>query len=97
MASSESDSTREKQLELHIQARVANELARLSERESQVLAGVEQRLASSAPADDAPGRDKVQAEVEALRQRLNAMPKIEQLDEQVEKARAGVVQCLRIK
>lgn len=44
-----------------------------------------------------PGREKVQKEIDALRQRLDAIPKVVELDKDVEKARESVVKCLRLK
>ncbi|KAL1970348.1 hypothetical protein VTN77DRAFT_5508 [Rasamsonia byssochlamydoides] len=47
-SSAETDSTRAKSLELHIQARVAEELERLRKREQQTLEEIEKRLAAEA-------------------------------------------------
>ncbi|KAI9870063.1 MAG: hypothetical protein M1830_004718 [Pleopsidium flavum] len=46
-ASTETDSTREKTLELHIQSRVAEELQRLEARESQILKDLEEKISST--------------------------------------------------
>ena len=43
------------------------------------------------------GREKVQAEINALRERLGQMPKLAELDKATEKARSEVVNCLRLK
>lgn len=43
------------------------------------------------------GREKVQKEIDVLRQRLDAMPKVMELDKDVEKARGSVVKCLLLK
>lgn len=54
----QTDSSRAKSLELHIQARVAEELERLRQREQQTLEEIEKRLAaetSSRPSGGAPG------------------------------------------
>jgi altered-inheritance-of-mitochondria protein 13 len=95
----ETDSSREKALELHIQNRVADELSRLEARESEILAGIDERLkAEGAPQEElALDRNKVQAQVEALRKRLEEIPKAHELDENVKKAREAVVGCLRKK
>lgn len=42
-------------------------------------------------------RARVQAEIEALRKRLEDVPKVMKLEEGVGKAREGVVSCLRKK
>jgi altered-inheritance-of-mitochondria protein 13 len=96
-STSETDSTREKQLELHIQSRVSEELARLEARECEVLASVDQRLDSAGAEDKGLDRARVQAEIEALRKRLEDVPKVMKLEEGVGKAREGVVSCLRKK
>ncbi|MCJ1363761.1 hypothetical protein MMC16_002870 [Acarospora aff. strigata] len=46
-ASTETDLTREKTLELHIQSRVAEELQRLEARESQILKDLEDKISST--------------------------------------------------
>ncbi|KAI5846126.1 hypothetical protein BZA05DRAFT_407019 [Tricharina praecox] len=93
--SSETDSTREKQLELHIQARVAEELARLEAREGQVLAGIDERLQQAEVKEGEGDRVKVQHDIEALRERLDRIPKLMELEEGVELARQSVLGCLR--
>ncbi|KAF7122682.1 hypothetical protein CNMCM5793_000792 [Aspergillus hiratsukae] len=50
----ETDSSRAKSLELQIQARVAQELKRLREREQQTLAEIEKRLQAAEAKDSAP-------------------------------------------
>ncbi|EFQ98350.1 hypothetical protein MGYG_01383 [Nannizzia gypsea CBS 118893] len=50
-SSSETDSSRSQSLELHIQARVAEELNRIRERETQTLADIEKRIAASYPSE----------------------------------------------
>ncbi|KAA8908664.1 hypothetical protein FN846DRAFT_944925 [Sphaerosporella brunnea] len=94
---SETDGSRQKALELHIQSRVADELSRLEARESEILAGIDERLSrEGAPKEElALDRNKVQAEIEALRKRLESIPKPHELDEDVKKAREAVVGCLR--
>ncbi|KAL0638115.1 hypothetical protein Q9L58_002896 [Maublancomyces gigas] len=99
-SSSESDSTREKALELHIQSRVESELQRLQSRESQILNDLEAKLSAEdkehGGAEKNPGREKVQKEIDVLRRRLDAMPKLMGLDKDVENARESVVKCLRL-
>ncbi|EGD83839.1 hypothetical protein H112_07519 [Trichophyton rubrum D6] len=50
-SSSETDASRSQSLELHIQARVAEELNRIRERETQTLADIEKRIAASYPSE----------------------------------------------
>jgi MICOS complex subunit MIC19 len=47
--------------------------------------------------DTTPGREKVQAEIDELKRRLQHMPKVTELDKDVEKARSEVIKCLRNK
>ncbi|KZF20946.1 DUF1690-domain-containing protein [Xylona heveae TC161] len=110
--SAETDSTRAKALELHIQARVAEELERLQTRESQMLQELSEKVSSaeqSKPAAEISeaaqsagdklrdlGRDSVQKEIAELRQRLEGRRKLEDLDKDVEHAKEDVVKCLRI-
>ncbi|KAF3491382.1 uncharacterized protein GIQ15_00899 [Arthroderma uncinatum] len=56
-SSSETDSSRSQSLELHIQARVAEELNRIRAREKQTLADIEKRIGSSY-ASEAPSKTK---------------------------------------
>lgn len=103
----QTDSTRAKTLELHIQARVAEELKRLQAREDQVLKELEAKISAeeSKPttksAGDALrdlGRESVQKEVQELRKKLDARKKVQEiadLDAGVEKARTDVISCLR--
>ncbi|KAF2098015.1 DUF1690-domain-containing protein [Rhizodiscina lignyota] len=120
--SSESDTTRLKNLEYQIQSRVKSELERLQAAESSRLAEISKRLSDepSAPTEPAPSpdaeprmrspllnppeekpqkpeqtHDTVQAEIAALRKKLEGRRKLEQADEGVEQARSAVVQCLR--
>jgi altered-inheritance-of-mitochondria protein 13 len=136
----QTDSSREKSLELLIQSRVAKELKQLEEHESRRLREIEEQISALAaspsssalvPTDnkvdeaavaaavaaaevgayqghdgarlqerlqaaDRLGRESVQREVEALRQRLAQRKAVRQLDQSVEKARRDVVECLRV-
>lgn len=98
LASSPSDSTREAQLELHIQSRVASELALLSERESAVLAGLDSAPASTEGGGeggaDGLDRHRVLGEIERLRVRLESAPRLHALDDSVAAAREAVRSCL---
>lgn len=153
----QTDSSRAKSLELHIQARVAEELERLRQREKQTLEEIEKRIAAelperkvsgliapslstshAAPAGsldldapripfagrefDAPlfpidpvtvtppasssqqqtpavvdpSREAVLKDIERLRTKLESRKKLSALDENVERAKTEVVNCLRI-
>ncbi|KAF7853224.1 hypothetical protein EAF04_010726 [Stromatinia cepivora] len=105
-SSSESDSTRAKTLELHIQARVASELKKLQERASKDFEELTAKLSteeSSPPSEEKSagdslrqlGRNAVQKDVEGLKKKLEQRKKLQELDEGVEKAKSEVVRCLR--
>ena len=95
LASSPSDSTREAQLDLHIQSRVASELALLSERESAVIASLESAPASTeGEGEGGLDRHQVLGEIERLRVRLESAPKLRALDDSVAAAREAVRSCL---
>lgn len=143
----QTDSSRAKALELQIQARVAQELERLREREKQTLEEIEKRLAEGTlggapstttttnrtytpdelnldtplvpfagrdtttfPAPGAAGapqqpqieidrdasRESVLKEIESLRSKLESRKRLAALDDNVERAKADVVSCLRL-
>lgn len=149
----ETDSSRAKSLELHIQARVAEELERLRQREKQTIEEIEKRVAAELPerkitgapvlspsyaapagsldldapripfagrehdtplfpVDPAtvqapaapqqspgtvdPSRQSVLNEIERLRTKLESRKKLSALDDNVERAKTDVVNCLRI-
>lgn len=157
----QTDSSRAKSLELHIEKRVAEELERLRQREKQTLEEIEKRLAvelpdrkvsptvdappsvsfaapagsldldapripfagrefdaplfpvapaAVAPAQDRsaaaapqktsdtadPSREAVLKDIERLRTKLESRKKLSGLDENVERAKSQVVNCLRI-
>ncbi|PQE24477.1 DUF1690 domain-containing protein [Rutstroemia sp. NJR-2017a BBW] len=102
----QTDSTRAKTLELHIQARVADELKKLQERASKDFEELTAKLSS----DDEPsasaeknageqlrqvGRDAVQKDVQQLKTKLERRRKLVEVDEGVVKAKSEVVRCLR--
>ncbi|KAI1349914.1 hypothetical protein F5Y01DRAFT_287422 [Xylaria sp. FL0043] len=93
----ESDVSRAQNLELVIQARVSEELKKLSAQES---AALKEALAKASEITDkdtaAQGADRetVSAEVEALRARLEKRKQVRPVPESVEKARSEVVRCL---
>ncbi|KAF8470774.1 hypothetical protein BDZ91DRAFT_718950 [Kalaharituber pfeilii] len=109
--STESDSTRSKLADLHVQQLVAEELKRLQQREDQVLQQV-----SSLPPDDsaslirpagaeaedplALSRHSLQAKIDQIRERFQKQVGAEAgsvgvEDEEVRRAREDVVRCLR--
>lgn len=107
--SPETDSTRAKDLELHIQNRVAAELKRLDESTSKKLADLKQKISAEAPlsaeehilgdkskAKDL-GRQLVQREIDSLKAKLQSRKEREDVvgDKTVEKAKEDVVNCLR--
>ncbi|RWA12050.1 hypothetical protein EKO27_g3086 [Xylaria grammica] len=92
----ESDVSRAQKLELAVQARVSEELKKLSAKESAALKAA---LAKASEVTDKDAqlqgdRQTVSAEVEALRARLDKRKQIRPLPETVEKARSDVVRCL---
>ena len=101
MPASQVDASRAQTLELQIQARVAEELQRLHDKESAALKSARETLAEaekSANAEDqkSNSRHKVSKEVEALRSRLEGRQKaVRELPASVEQARGDVVRCLR--
>ena len=124
----QTDSTRAKDLELHIQSRVHAELSRLEAEQTKALKELEEQISASPDSDsnsqqpssqpggsdssptsgdsgnargDKPqdlGRQSVQREIEILRQRLSQRKLKEDImnDKGVEKAKEGVVRCLRV-
>lgn len=106
----QSDSTRAKTLELHIQARVAEELKRLQAREESTLASLleadttpssDNSGTSESAAGDALrtlGREAVSRDVAKLREKLEKRRKVKEINEidaAVESAREDVIKCLR--
>ncbi|KAI0530091.1 hypothetical protein GGR58DRAFT_494639 [Xylaria digitata] len=91
----ESDLSRAQNVELAVQARVSEELKKLSASESEALKAA---LAKASEITDGEqvqvDRNTVSAEVEALRARLEKRKQIRPLPETVEKARSDVVRCL---
>ncbi|PSS21958.1 hypothetical protein M430DRAFT_65195 [Amorphotheca resinae ATCC 22711] len=106
-ASPETDSTRAKALELHIQARVASELKRLQESAAKEyeelqskISAVEEQSAEKKEKSAGDtlrelGREAVQNDVQELKKKLEQRKKLADLDENVEKAKGEVVRCLR--
>ncbi|KAH7342427.1 putative altered inheritance of mitochondria protein 13, mitochondrial [Rhexocercosporidium sp. MPI-PUGE-AT-0058] len=107
--SSETDSTRAKTLELHIQSRVSEELKKLQEKASKdfeelsaKISAAEDSIKNKASSGKSEGdhlrqlgREAVQNDVEGLRKKLEQRKKLADVDEGVERAKSEVVKCLR--
>ncbi|KAF8864623.1 DUF1690-domain-containing protein [Acephala macrosclerotiorum] len=107
-SSPESDSTRSKQLELHIQARVAEELKSLQDRALKEFSDLQAKISSAeekSSSENQPksagdtlrelGREAVQNDVQQLRKKLEQRKKLADIDESIENAKGAVVKCLR--
>ncbi|KAL2396889.1 hypothetical protein ABEF93_004397 [Exophiala dermatitidis] len=125
-ASSETNSTRAKALELHIAQRVSEELEKVRKHESAFLEEARKKIAEGEGKDSAKSSDsllqipsispkdllssesdeekqrraqssqKVQQEIEKLKQTLGQRKTLKELPKEVESARQDVVNCLRI-
>ncbi|KAL6866706.1 DUF1690 domain-containing protein [Trichoderma novae-zelandiae] len=96
--SPETDASRAKLVEQHIQARVAEELKRLEKQESDALKFAHEKIAEAASSiaeDKGPSRYSVGKEIEELRSKLEQRKKVRELPESVEAARNSVIRCLR--
>jgi altered-inheritance-of-mitochondria protein 13 len=101
----QSDSTRAKTLELHIQSRVAEELKKLQTRATADFEDLSAKLSAPEPKEKESksagdtlrdlGREAVQNDVQELRKKLEGRKKLAEVDEGVEKAKSEVVRCLR--
>ncbi|TGJ78272.1 hypothetical protein E0Z10_g10490 [Xylaria hypoxylon] len=95
LAPPQSDLSRAQNLELALQARVSEELKKLSAKESTALQATLAKASEITDRDAVQGdRQTVSAEVEALRARLDKRKQLRPLPETVEKARGDVVRCL---
>ncbi|KAK0121664.1 hypothetical protein ONS95_009951 [Cadophora gregata] len=108
-SSSETDSTRAKTLELHIQARVSEELKKLQDKAakdfeelSAKISAAEDSIKNKAGEGKSEGdhlrqlgREAVQNDVEGLKKKLEQRRKLADVDDGVEKAKSEVVKCLR--
>ncbi|KAK6839599.1 hypothetical protein PG990_011215 [Apiospora arundinis] len=97
---SESDVSRAQTLELAVQARVAEELKKLEQAESAALKAAYQKANAAEDEKyqketDDKNRHTVSKEVEALRTRLDKRKQLRVLPDSVERARTGVLECLR--
>jgi altered-inheritance-of-mitochondria protein 13 len=102
----QTDSTRTKTLELHIQARVAEELKRLQDRASRDFEELQAKISAAEDLSKKEGksagdtlrdlgREAVQNDVKELRKKLEQRKKLTAVDEGVENAKSEVVKCLR--
>ncbi|TVY26991.1 MICOS complex subunit [Lachnellula hyalina] len=103
-SSPETDSTRAKTLELHIQSRVNSELKRLQEQAAKEYEELQSKISAPEPEKKGKsagdtlrdlGRESVQNDVKELKKKLEQRKKLAGLDEGVEKAKSEVVRCLR--
>ena len=96
----QTDASRAKLIEQHIQSRVAEELKKLQQRESETLKLAHDNTASAdagkdKDAESQPSQFSVGKEVEQLRRKLEERKQVRTLPEGVEKARGEVIRCLR--
>jgi altered-inheritance-of-mitochondria protein 13 len=96
----QTDTTRAQTLELHIQARVADELKRLQSRQDAALKEAQEKLSQTPIPEDEKASSKlssqsVNKEVDTLRARLEQRKKVRDVPTEVERARSDVVRCLR--
>ncbi|PHH78256.1 hypothetical protein CDD80_7129 [Ophiocordyceps camponoti-rufipedis] len=95
----ETNSSRAKQTELQIQARVAEELKKLAAREDEEIRRassiVEAEAANDAKAAAGSERSAVRSEIEGLRRKLEQRKQLRNIPESVDRTRNEVVRCLR--
>jgi altered-inheritance-of-mitochondria protein 13 len=95
-SNNETDLSRAKLMELQVQARVAEELKKLQQKESEALKAAQEKLASAPEAEDkGPSHFSVSKEVVELRKKLEERKQLRALPDSVEGARNEVVRCLR--
>lgn len=93
----QTDSSRARAVELHIQARVAEELKKLQKQESDALKLAHDKIAAAANADksdEGASRHTVNKQVDEFRRKLEERKQVRPLPEGVETARSEVVKCL---
>lgn len=93
----QTDASRARLVEQHIQARVAEELKRLQKQEADALKLAHDKIAGAdVDGDDkGPTRYSVGKEIDELRSKLEQRRKVRDLPESVEAARNNVIRCLR--
>ncbi|KAG8408657.1 hypothetical protein J3458_019678 [Metarhizium acridum] len=95
-SSPETDASRARLIEQHVQARVAEELKKLQKKESEALKAAHEKISSSEHNDE----NKLSSfslgkEVDELRRKLEERKKVRELPESVETTRGAVIRCLR--
>ncbi|KAG6078465.1 hypothetical protein E4U15_004243 [Claviceps sp. LM218 group G6] len=96
----ETDASRARLIEQHIQARVAEELKKLQKKESEALNVAHEKMAaaqSSSTDDDKTGTTSFSlgSEVDELRQKLEQRKTIREMPAELDRARSDVIRCLR--
>ncbi|KAF4984425.1 hypothetical protein FZEAL_388 [Fusarium zealandicum] len=95
-SSHETDASRSKIVELQIQARVAEELKKLQQKETEALKTAHEKLSNAEFKEDGSlSQQTVNKEIEEMRQKLEARKQVRPLPENVEGARNEVIRCLR--
>lgn len=93
----QTDASRARLIEAQIQARVAEELKKLQQKESEALKIAHDKLAAASDSSKDEGgmtRHTVSKQVEELRHKLEERKQVRPLPENVEGARGEVVRCL---
>ncbi|KAG5939571.1 hypothetical protein E4U59_003041 [Claviceps monticola] len=96
----ETDASRARLIEQHIQARVAEELKKLQKKESEALNVAHDKMAAaqSASTDDEKAGTtsfSLGSEVDELRQKLEQRKAIGEMPAELDRARSDVIRCLR--
>ena len=97
-AGPESDTSRRSAVELEVQKRVAAELKKLQDEESEALKKTVSNVLAQGPTDGPKEQHtshSVSKEIEALRAKLQERRQVRDLPDGVEAARSEVVRCLR--
>ncbi|OAA47091.1 DUF1690 domain-containing protein [Metarhizium rileyi] len=95
-SSPETDASRARLIEQHVQARVAEELKKLQKKESEALNVAHEKIASAENSDESKlSRFTLGQEVDELRRKLGERKKVRELPEAVENSRSAVIRCLR--
>jgi len=95
----ESDVSRAQSLELAVQARVAEELRKLQDKENAALKAAQRKAAEISEKEEKDAQSQnsskiVSKEVETLRSRLEKRKQVKELPESVERTRSELVSCL---
>ncbi|CAH0040123.1 unnamed protein product [Clonostachys solani] len=93
----ETDASRSRTVEIQIQARVAEELKKLQNQESEALKAAQDKIAAAAnenKSEEGQSRRAVSKQVEEFRRKLEERKQVRTLPESVESARNEVIKCL---